>query len=617
MARQLGKNKIWLRQLISIASCASWGSILTLIIPTAWEDEVYSYLLATGHSQQPLPSVAVIALDDQTFSNIAFYRDDPQAPAWVQNLSQFPWPRQVYATVIERSLAAGAQRVGIDLLFDAPSQFGTSDDQQFRAALTTYRSQTVIGAQYLEPQQFGQGLMLLEPAAALQIPQTAIAYVNAQPAANGQILDLPATYGQTVIQPSGLPRLPSLSSAIAQGITPSPLPQTGRIPFRTTASVLTIPIWDLLDPERYTALQASGVLQNRLVLVGPTATSFQDLHPTPVDAQMPGVVIHAQAVAALVNGTVIQAWPRDWRTRLLLTGLIAAIIGGILIRLPQRRPLYPISWTLAGATLWLSLCWTALHFGQLWLPTLPPLLALISLGSGNSLLSLYQLQRERARLRRSFDRYVSPSIVQQILAQPEEYETQLQGTTCQAAILFADIRDFTQQTRTATQAGKSREFVQKLNQFLTSMVEAIQSEQGTIDKFIGDAVMAEFGVPVSQGAAQDCKAAVRAALAMRQALMRLNQQWQANGETPLKIGIGIAWGEVLVGNLGSPKRLDYTVIGDAVNVASRVEGMTKILNCDILMTAELQQHLSSEFKSLSMGVHALRGYDSQELFTIY
>jgi adenylate cyclase len=170
-------------------------------------------------------------------------------------------------------------------------------------------------------------------------------------------------------------------------------------------------------------------------------------------------------------------------------------------------------------------------------------------------------------------------------------------------VLFSDIRGFT----TLSSRLPAKLLIQQLNTYLGGMVDAILEYQGTIDKFIGDAIMAEFGSPVSRGEKADAMNAVHAALNMRSALMELRKVWQAENKIPFSNGIGINYGEVTVGNIGSARRLEYAVIGDTVNVASRVEGMTKDLGTDIVITGALYEIVKEEIDVVDFGEHALKG----------
>jgi adenylate cyclase len=198
---------------------------------------------------------------------------------------------------------------------------------------------------------------------------------------------------------------------------------------------------------------------------------------------------------------------------------------------------------------------------------------------------------------------VATPIVNEILSQPEDFQALLQGRKLKAAVLFCDIRGFT----SLSYKLPPEELIALLNTYLNAMVEAVATASGTIDKFIGDAVMAEFGSPVSYGEHTDAMNAIRAALGMRRSLAALRSQWQQEGKTVLYHGIGISYGEVVAGNIGSLRRLEYTVIGDTVNVASRVEGLTKSFWTDILLTESLYQLVQEQVEVVFVGEHLLRG----------
>jgi adenylate cyclase len=155
-----------------------------------------------------------------------------------------------------------------------------------------------------------------------------------------------------------------------------------------------------------------------------------------------------------------------------------------------------------------------------------------------------------------------------------------------------------------------------LNTYLDAMVKAILAHRGTLDKFIGDAVMAEFGSPTSQGAQTDALNAIRAGLAMRRSLAELRSHLLATGQPPLFHGIGISYGEVVAGNIGSEQRLEYTVIGDTVNVASRLESLSKRLGTDFVITAPLYEQVQDHVQVVDLGQHRLAGREA-DLVQVY
>jgi len=192
----------------------------------------------------------------------------------------------------------------------------------------------------------------------------------------------------------------------------------------------------------------------------------------------------------------------------------------------------------------------------------------------------YALERlEKVRTRRTLERYVSKNLVREILENPDSYYSTLRGVRVPVTILFSDLIGFT----TLAEKADPEALVAQLNEYLTRMTSVIFSNGGTLDKFIGDAIMAVWGNVRSLGTAQDAKNCARAALAMRRELRQLNQKWRGEGRMGLGMGIGVNQGEVIVGNIGSQERMDPTVIGDSVNLASRLEGLTRIYGVDILV----------------------------------
>ncbi len=208
--------------------------------------------------------------------------------------------------------------------------------------------------------------------------------------------------------------------------------------------------------------------------------------------------------------------------------------------------------------------------------------------------------RERERIKGTFKRYVSHQIAEKILA--GDVQVVVTGERRLATILFSDIRDFT----TIAERMSPEEVVAMLNGYFSVMIDIIFEHEGTLDKFIGDAVMAVFGTPVAHP--DDPVRAVRTAVKMQQALQTLNRQWEESGRKPLRVGIGIATGEVVAGNIGSDKRMEYTVIGDYVNLASRLSGKgSGILICSRTLAALEKAEVLTEFEVRSVGRVEVKG----------
>jgi len=304
-------------------------------------------------------------------------------------------------------------------------------------------------------------------------------------------------------------------------------------------------------------------LRQRIVFVGATAEGTYDLRVTPFSPVFPGVEKHANVAANILEGRFLTR--PVWVELVEASGIVALPLL-LAWTLPRLRPLPSLG---AALVLWAAL-YAGAHAGflrGLWLPLVYP-----SLGLGLTwvAVTVYRfLTEERQRLftKRAFQQYVSPEVVERIVEDPAAL--QFGGRLTELTVLFSDIRDFT----TFTEKHDPQDVVQMLREYLTRMTEHVLAQQGTLDKYIGDAVMAIFGAPVELP--DHAERACRAALAMAAEVERLQAKWLAEGKEPFRIGIGINTGRMVVGNLGSEQLFDYTVIGDEVNVGARLESLNK------------------------------------------
>jgi adenylate cyclase len=306
-----------------------------------------------------------------------------------------------------------------------------------------------------------------------------------------------------------------------------------------------------------------GRLKDRIVFIGATAEGTYDLRVTPFSPVFPGVEKHANMAANILDGRFIvrPVWVElaEAAAIVLLPLLLAAT-------LPAVRPVPSIGLTL--------LAWAALFAGAhaafrrgMWVPLVYPSLALVTTFVVVTVYRYLTEERQRLWTKRAFQQYVSPEVVERIMQDPAAL--QFGGELRTLTVLFSDIRDFT----TFTEKHDPQLVVQMLREYLTHMTEIVLKEGGTLDKYIGDAVMAEFGAPVAypDHALRGC----RAALAMTAEVDRLTEKWRAEGKEPFRIGLGVNTGAMVVGNLGSEQLFDYTVIGDEVNLGARLESLNK------------------------------------------
>lgn len=320
-------------------------------------------------------------------------------------------------------------------------------------------------------------------------------------------------------------------------------------------------------------------LQGRYVLLGFSSPGLMDLRATPAGVAYPGVEIHANLMSAALDGRTIArpAWAADADVLLLLlVGLLLVLVQ------PRLGPLQALAFSasLLSALVLLNF-WLFLGPG-LELPLANLLFLVVVSAVANAALGFLLENRVRRRLTRQFASYVPPELVRRMLETPEQYN--MLARTQELTVMFCDLRGFT----SLAESSSPKELQELLADVLGRLSQIVHTHHGTIDKYIGDCIMAFWGAPVTDP--EHARHAVDAALAIRTELRHINQRRQAAGQTPLAIGIGLNTGHMLVGNMGSPLRRTYTVIGDAVNLAARLENLTAAYGTDLLVTQATREH---------------------------
>jgi len=334
-------------------------------------------------------------------------------------------------------------------------------------------------------------------------------------------------------------------------------------PYSSAADVLR----DRIDDQRF---------DQAVVFVGTSATGLADLQATPTSLTFPGVEIHATVFDGLMSPQSLPYRP-DWSAGAMLLQLL--VLGLFCLWLfPRLGPLSSVA-----AALLLMLLAVAVNL-WLWrvqvldLPLLNPLLLVVLLSVYFISYGFVRETRRRKQINAVFDQYLPPAHIQRLLDDPGSVS--LAGEKKQLSVLFCDIRSFT----AISEQMSAQALKLWLNQYFSVMTQAILAHDGTIDKYVGDMVMAFWGAPLAEPA--HASKSIRAAFAMLHALEPLNQQYQAAGKPVARIGIGIHTGEMNVGDMGSDFRRSYTVIGDAVNLGSRLEGLTKFYGLPLLVSED-------------------------------
>ncbi len=405
-------------------------------------------------------------------------------------------------------------------------------------------------------------------------------------------VSIPMSAGSTVLVP--------FAGHVREGA-----PGTGRFAYVSAADVLA----DRVDWSRFTG---------RLVLVGTSAPGLTDLRAVPIAETFPGVEIHATTIAGalaardaspatheaspLAQLTGAAAAPPRFKQRPDDAGTIAALATGLVgiafaLALPLTGSLGTVALGVLGAGSLLA--WNAIAFANFgWvLPASAGFAMMLALVVVNLVVGYFLEGRSRRAVAELFGEYVSPALVSRMMRDPRRYQV-MSSENRELTILFADIRGFTRIAE-GMSPGALREYI---NTFLTAMTEVIHRHQGTVDKYIGDAVMAFWGAPIEDPRHAD--RAVAAAIAMQAEVHRINREFDKRGLPRLAVGIGINTGVVRVGDMGSGLRRAYTVLGDPVNLASRIEGLSKQFNVSVLVgeatARRAQSHVFAELARVSV-----------------
>jgi adenylate cyclase len=319
-------------------------------------------------------------------------------------------------------------------------------------------------------------------------------------------------------------------------------------------------------------------LFDRIVLVGTTAPGLNDLRATPVNSEYPGVEAHANMIASMLDGKFKQR--PDFAAgfdllQIIAVGLLLALV------LPVLAPTWSILFAAASAAAVIGFNFWMYQSLNLVMPVATVLLLVIVLFVFNLAWGyLFEHRKGRAMVH-LFGEYVAPELVEEMAANPESYN--MEGDSRVLTVLFCDVRGFT----TISEGLDPNALREYINLYLTAMSEDIRGNRGTLDKYIGDAVMAFWGAPVALP--DHASRAVATALRMQATARKLNTDFVARGWPPLKIGIGLNTGNMRVGDMGSKIRRAYTVMGDAVNLASRLEGITKVYGASIVVGEATRQ----------------------------
>jgi adenylate cyclase len=579
--------------------------------------------------------------------------------ASIARLGQWPWPRTEVARLTKAVTDAGAAAVAFDIVFSepdrtSPSRIAASAERDGAtpeqvAALSGLPDHDAAFGAVLAATPSVLGFFLTQDGRTNVQPKAGFAVAGSAPGASltayrGAILPLPALaaaapglgFVSLRTDADGIVRRAPLIATVSGGLVPSlsaetlrlaqgagaiavrssdasgevaagrpetvslkigeaevPVNERGELWMRYTGPTpeRTVPAWRVLEGH-LPAAEMQRLFSGRIVFVGAGASGLRDLVATPVADRELGVVVHAQAVEQMVLGRYL--YRPDWTAGLEMAVLLALGLS-LAALLPRMHALGGalVAGGMIGAVGGGS--WYAFRAHALLLDPAAPMLALLACYVVATLFTYVREERQRQFIHGAFDRYLSPELVKRIAEDPSRLE--LGGEERRMTVLFCDVRGFSRLSERLT----PQEIIRFMIAFLTPMTDILLAHRATIDKYIGDAVLAFWNAPLDDPD-QYCNAA-RAALEMSRRLDRLNAEMAAQDRLPwpgpVEIGIGLNAGPCCVGNMGSEQRLSYSLIGDTVNLASRIEGLTKAYGVRIAIGSELAEELE-EFATVEL-----------------
>ncbi len=546
----------------------------------------------------------------------------------------WPWSRSYYARLIRNLYRAGATLVVIDIVFDKPQPDHPGGDDSLAQALREYPQTVLAGKIFFERRRFLWHERADNADQAVSIYYPAAPFLNAD-SSNWGLADVPEDIDNVVrtyytrrrigedarLHPTLAVKAYDRMHKFEHGLLAPPRSRF-RIAYPGGARSFPYrPFYQVVDDSTlwtkdeaaweeennwFDTLRAEGIFKDKVVFVGSSMTELHDVKLTPFSsmaegdqARVPGVEVHAAALHTLLNGHHIHTAPAAGIYALLFAACIAVFAAGAVA--PTWAYLLVVG--AVGAAWWYG-AFGAFGAFQVVVPIAQPLLTFGTVTAGQLAYLFYLEQLRRREITGMFGHYVPPAVVRELVRNPEK--ARLGGERRELTVLFCDIVGFT----TISEQLPAERVVELLNDYLTAMTEIIHAEGGIIDKYEGDLIMAEFGIPlpIDDHALRACRTAFR----MQRRLHTLRERWATEGKPRLRVRIGIGTGPMIFGNMGSSQAFDYTVMGDVVNLASRLEGANKSYGTGIMINDRAAQLVSDQMLVREIDLLLVKGKQRPE-----
>jgi adenylate cyclase len=584
------------------------------------EGALYDYVARFGRPAEKDPRIVFLADDSASHTLDQLWEEDLAESPTLRLMKKRVWSRQIWADVLDRLAKAGAKVVAFDYMFKGEDE----GDAAFRAAIERHAKVVVLGSHIDNEAALNQQMPTIAPPSSTLLGEAGdprVGFVNMFPDEDEVIRRMRFRVTREELAgkaaPSDVKEYESLAARMVRQAGEGDKIPSGRGQHRIryafkgeTLLETSKPtsLFTIFVPAFWQANYENGeFFRDKVVLVGPEGNYTKDVALSPFGT-IAGPEFHLNAANALLTDEFLWATPH-WLDYLLIVG--GALFAWLICRFIRNAIIRVVAVPVLGFGFYVAS--VALYNNAQVFPVFSPTLSLVATVFVATAWQQLIERLEKNRQRKIFERLVSRDIVKELVDNPQSYLNTAGGARKAVSILFSDVRGFT----SITETGDPQALVAQLNEYFGHMVAIVFANKGTLDKFIGDAVMAHWGSIHTEGEKDDAVLAVRTAVQMRKRLSEINREWAERGMKPLHIGIGINCGEAIAGNLGCEEKSEISLIGDAVNIASRLEGITKEYHTDLIIGETVAVHVRDAFVLRTVGLNQPKGKTKPlELFTV-